>query len=274
MNIKPLIPAFVSGFLAVAGAPAHASEAGASDWAEGKLSAARLLSAGGLDHGTYRAGIDIKLDGGAHTYWRNPGDAGVPPTINFDSSINLAAARVQFPAPTRIVEDGQDVFGYLGSVIWTVAVTPRDPAKPVELALELQYAACARICIPADARATLTLEPKAAATAFAEDLKRARAAVPVPAGGPKILARSAAGGAKPSWIVSVDPTPGANADLFAEAPEGWYFSTKRRSDGAFDLVAEQQAAESAGAVDLTLTYVDGARAFETPLRLDLAGPAR
>ena len=80
------------------------------------------------------AGFEIALAPGAITYWRDPGEAGVPPTFDFSGSANLAKAEVEYPAPERIAEpDGSTAFGYDASVILPIRVTPADPAKPVRL---------------------------------------------------------------------------------------------------------------------------------------------
>jgi DsbC/DsbD-like thiol-disulfide interchange protein len=252
--------------------PAVAGEPGATDWSAGTLSSARLIAAGGLQGGTYGTAVEITLKGKAHTYWRNPGDAGAPPVFHFEGSVNLAEARPRFPAPTRIVEDGSDVFGYLDGVVFPIEVTPRDPGKPVELALVLQYAACERICIPAEARASLTLSPSDAPTALAGRVEAANAALPTPlaSGGPALRVTPKPGATKPTWTIAFDPPVGASADLFSEAPEGWYFDTKRGDVGGFDLIREEKPADAASSVEIDLTLVDGARAFVTSIRLDAA----
>src|SRR5579872_5164901 len=83
--------------------PACAADAFSSDWADGLKSSARLV-AGDASGGRLHAGVEIKLAPGAITYWRNPGDAGLPPVFNFDGSDNLKQAQPQFPAPQRLNE--------------------------------------------------------------------------------------------------------------------------------------------------------------------------
>src|SRR5260370_31340600 len=86
--------------------PAAAADAFASDWAEGLKSSARLIAAAPAA-GVLQAGVEIKLAPGAITYWRNPGDSGLLPTISFEGSANLAQARVSFPAPRRLADAGR-----------------------------------------------------------------------------------------------------------------------------------------------------------------------
>ena len=139
--------------LLLTGAPAHAADSFSTDWAQGAKSQARLIAAGGG-----LAGFEIALAPGAITYWRDPGDSGLPPTLDFSGSENVAGVEALFPAPKRIKEaDGGEAFGYDGAVIFPLRVKPRDPAKPVRLALNADFAVCEKVCLPAKARLSLTL---------------------------------------------------------------------------------------------------------------------
>src|SRR5262249_31521832 len=79
-------------------APAFAADV--SPWDTGKYWAARLI-AGNVDGSNLRAGLEIKLDPGWKTYWRYPGDSGVPPVFDFASSENVKSVTVLWPAPQR-----------------------------------------------------------------------------------------------------------------------------------------------------------------------------
>ena len=72
--------------LLVTGAPARAADSFSTDWAQGAKSQARLIAAGGG-----LAGFEIALAPGAITYWRDPGDSGLPPTLDFSGSENVAS---------------------------------------------------------------------------------------------------------------------------------------------------------------------------------------
>jgi len=137
--------------LAIAGAAAPAAAQSASAWVQGPLSSVRLI-AGNADGGVWRAGIEITLKSGAHTYWRSPGDSGVPPTFDFAGSTNLKSADVKFPAPKAMEEAGMQIFGYEGAVVFPWQIAAADPGKPVAIVLHLQYAACEKTCRPAEAR--------------------------------------------------------------------------------------------------------------------------
>jgi DsbC/DsbD-like thiol-disulfide interchange protein len=108
-----------------------------------------------------RAGVEIRLARGWHTYWRYPGDSGVPPQFTFAGSSNVKQVDVLFPAPTRIADSGGTTIGYSSGVIFPLRVVPQEAGKPVTLRLRLQYAICEKLCVPAEARGELTLPSRA-----------------------------------------------------------------------------------------------------------------
>jgi DsbC/DsbD-like thiol-disulfide interchange protein len=125
----------------LAAPPAFAADA--SQWAIDIRSATRLIAASpSKDKSTVRAGVEFRMDPGWHTYWRYPGDSGVPPRFDFDASENLRAVKVLYPAPHAFKDESGTSIGYLEHVIFPVQVTPRDPKKPVRLKLTVNYAVC------------------------------------------------------------------------------------------------------------------------------------
>ena len=79
----------------------------ASRWDGDAHSAVRLI-AGSAAGSMLRAGVEIRLKSGWHTYWRYPGDAGVPPRFDFTGSQNVKAVDVLWPAPQPIPEHDHD----------------------------------------------------------------------------------------------------------------------------------------------------------------------
>src|SRR5438874_13471319 len=131
-----------------------------SRWDGDARSAARLIAGSQTTGGAaalLRAGIEIRLKPGWHTYWRYPGDAGVPPQFDFGHSKNVKSVNVLWPAPQRLPEAGGISIGYEGDVIFPLRIVPQDPAKPVALSLTLDYAICEKLCVPAQARSELAL---------------------------------------------------------------------------------------------------------------------
>src|SRR3954466_6268346 len=96
-------------------------------WDGDARSAARLVAGSQrAADGALRAGVEVRVKAGWHTYWRYPGDAGVPPKFDFGASQNLKRAVVLWPAPQRIVEAGGSTLGFSSDVIFPVRVEPVD----------------------------------------------------------------------------------------------------------------------------------------------------
>lgn len=255
-------------------APATASTDGfASPWsvATGGAGQMRLLAATPVaDHA--QAAVEIKLPPTALTYWREPGEAGVPPEFSFGGSENLATADVRFPAPQRYDEAGLEAFGYKGEVVFPIHVTPKDATHPVHLSVTLNYAICDQICIPAKGNAELTL-PQSGASPQQAMIAAAEARVPVVLGAADVtqdvVLTQVPGGAKPQWQL-VWRGKAQATDLFAEAPQGYAFATRKTGANAFSLVAVEVPAAIGASVPLRLTLTGPDKSYEFPLPLAFA----
>ena len=127
-------------------APAFAAS---SPPAEGHAVTARLIAAEDAVSGrTLSAGLDLRLREGWKTYWRSPGEVGLPPRIDWAASRNVADVALAFPAPERFSAFEIENYGYGGEVVFPLAVTVADPALPVHLALRAELLVCAELCVP------------------------------------------------------------------------------------------------------------------------------
>jgi DsbC/DsbD-like thiol-disulfide interchange protein len=239
--------------------PALAADAYSTDWAPGAKSEARLVAAGGR-----LAGFEVRLAPGAITYWRDPGDAGVPPTFDFAGSDNVAKVDPVFPAPKRIREsDGGEAFGYERDVVFPLKVEPGDPAKPVTLKLHANFAVCEKICLPAEARLTLTLPGTGSPHAGLVEAALAAAPRMVEPKAFGDLASDAADG----WRLCAPAEPGPARDLFVEPPEGWWVSVAGAPGEAghdcFRLTLRQAPKDAAPPVPMRLTLTGGSGPVET-----------
>ena len=242
--------------------------ADASPWDGGVHSAARLIA----DATAQRAGVEIRLAPGWKTYWRYPGDSGVPPHFDFAGSQNVKSVTVRWPAPQRLTDESGVTIGYKHDVVFPLAVVPQDAAKPVTLRLKLDYAVCEKICVPADAKAELTLDGPGA---FADRIAASDARVPRPAklGGDGALSIRTA--RRESNKVVVEVVSAHEAQLFAEGPTAdWALPVPVRGEQAggvqrfsFDLDGLPPNTRPYGAT-LMLTAVAGGDAIEVPFRLD------
>src|SRR5262245_50755589 len=215
--------------------PAQAGDASA--WDKDMHSAMRLIAAGtprGGKTATLRAGIEIRLDPGWKTYWRYPGDSGVPPRFVFTGSENVKNVTVKWPAPHRFSDDGGQSIGYKEHVVLPLSIEPQDPNKPVKLRLALDYAVCEKLCVPAEGKADLvvTREP----TAHEAVLAAAEAQVPQrrALGETSPLSIRAVRREAPGRIaVDLAAPEGAEVDLFAEGPtDAWALPLPAPAAGA------------------------------------------
>jgi DsbC/DsbD-like thiol-disulfide interchange protein len=262
MNVRTILLSLA--LLASPGA-ARAGDPYASDWAPSPKSEARLIA-----DGAGQAGFQVKLAPGAITYWRDPGESGVPPTFDFSASVNLARAEVGFPAPRRIAEpDGSEAFGYSEGVVFPLFIEAKDPSQPVTLVMKANYAVCEKVCLPARASLELKL-PTGVSTPFAAEIEAARANVPrrqeAAALGVELVARDAR-----NWTLCLPSSVGSARDLFVEPPAGWWLEAKAQTaaqgQDCFTLALRQAPAGAAFPLTVTTTITGGAGAVETELRL-------
>jgi DsbC/DsbD-like thiol-disulfide interchange protein len=277
VNVRPAVA--VCAIFFIGGSEAAAADA--SRWDGDARSAVRLIAASRpTGAASVRAGIEIRLKPGWHTFWRYPGDAGVPPRFDFKGSQNVKALDVLWPAPQRLPEAGAVTIGYDRDVVLPLAIVPQDPAKPVALRLKVEYAICEKLCVPAEGEAKLVLaggvSPYDSAVAAAE----ARVPKKMALGEGRALAiravRREDGGARGRVVVDVAAPGNIAVDLFAEGPTpDWALplptAVKGAPDGlrrfVFDLDGGPPGASYQGAL-IVLTAVAGEEAIEVTTRLD------
>lgn len=241
-------------------------------WQGNARASARLIADPGLREGVYHTGVEIRLGPKTVTYWRDPGEAGVPPQFDFTGSVNVAKADVLYPAPKRIAEaGGVEAFGYEDGVIFPVLVTPIDPALPAHLEMAVKYAACDKICVPAEVTDALDLLPTGD-TALLPKLAEMEALVPkvvaLAQSGLRILATSNSDNAM--WRISIAPARLPATDLFVEGPEGWSFDVKNTGEpGQFEMmVVSHPKTPGSAQIPVRLTFVAQSGAIEVETKLD------
>jgi DsbC/DsbD-like thiol-disulfide interchange protein len=254
----------------------------ASPWDGDARSAMRVVAGSSAtpERVAIRAGIEIRLKKGWHTYWRYPGDAGVPPRFDFAGSQNIKSIEVLWPAPQRIPEQGLVTIGYTGDVILPLAIVPQNSGEPIKLRLKLDYAVCETLCVPAEGKAELTLSGGPSSHDGALTVAEARLPHKAAVGEGSTLAiksvRREAAGSRARVLVDVAASPAAAVALFAEGPTPeWALPVPVAVDGApkglqrfaFDLDGAPPGATYDGAA-IALTAVAGDAAIEVVTRLD------
>jgi DsbC/DsbD-like thiol-disulfide interchange protein len=250
---------------------AEASAQDTSPWLNDGHSAVRLV-AGSRSGAVLLGGIAFQLQGGWKTYWRNPGDSGVPPRFDFSKSDNVEAVTVLWPAPTRFPDGaGGTSLGYQKQVVLPLRIAVKNPDKPVTLRAAINYAVCEKICIPVEANAELAFT----SVASTEDssLFAALDAVPKPAniGDPNPLTiRDVKREGKLGVVVDVAAPDASEVNLFVEGPTpDWSLPVPKLVDNGpagvkrftFDLEGLPPGANPDGAA-LKLTLVGSGRSYE------------
>ena len=121
---------------------------------------ARLITAeNGVSLGAsvLSAGLSLKLSDGWKTYWRSPGEVGLPPEIDWSGSTNLASATMLWPAPTRFRAFGIENFGYAKQVTFPIQIKLIEPGKPATLKADVFLLVCSEVCVPQDFTLSLNL---------------------------------------------------------------------------------------------------------------------
>lgn len=137
----------------------------------------RILSGWQTESGTRMAAVEIELADGWKTYWRAPGDAGIPPYFTWNGSRNLRGVELHWPSPTVFLTSGSRTIGYTKTLLLPIEVKAKDPGKDVLLKGRMQLGVCEEICIPAEINFDLTLS---GAGSSDKRIHAALAARPVP----------------------------------------------------------------------------------------------
>jgi suppressor for copper-sensitivity B len=285
---KMAIGGLVLGGL-VAAAPGHAQppEAAASPWFKTDQTSVRLISAVDKagDGDTVRLGLQFKLKKGWKIYWRNPGDAGFPPSLDWTGSENLKGAEFGWPAPTRFEVIGFQTMGYKKEVVFPITASVKKAGGPLKLRAKLNYLACDDICIPYSTDLTLNVG-QGAGNASPHFQLIDKFANLVPGDGARhglaIDTIEMAGSATEVEkdirkgfvrVVATSQVPFTNPDVFIEGPELAFFSvpTVTLSNGGRQATLRVPVTLEEDTkilkTDIRLTLIDGNRSAERTLRL-------
>src|ERR1700692_357552 len=261
------------GFAATLLASSLALEARAQDaspWQRDGHSAVRLL-AGSRSGAVLMGGIAFALQPGWKTYWRTPGDSGVPPRFDFSKSENIEAVTVLWPAPMKFDDGaGGHSLGYKGQVVLPLRIVPKSADRPVTLRADINYAVCEKLCIPVEASAELPFTSVASTEDSA--LFAALDTVPKPAsvGDPNPLTIRDVKREKTTVLVDVVSPGDRDVGLFVEGPRpDWGLPVPKLLEHgppgvkrfAFDLEGVPPGVSPEGAA-LKLTLVGGDRSYE------------
>jgi len=249
-------------------------------WAEQPMAKARLIAA--LDavgqEATLAFGLELQLADKWKTYWRSPGDAGIPTSLDWSGSRNVADVTFLWPAPIRFTLFGLETYGYEHEVVFPLVVTPARPGEPVTLDARVTYMVCEEVCVPFDEQLSLSL-PAGTATPGPQGYRIESFRARVPGDGER--AGLALGAATLSGTVDAPLlTLRASSriafqapDLIVEGPPGYGFRAPTAALSADGLEATLTVPVALGpqvnrpleGAALTVTLLDGRRALEGTL---------
>jgi suppressor for copper-sensitivity B len=160
-QIRPLCRFLAGWFMALllvmlgSAAPLHAASqsnmatgAWVGDPAYGEVRLVSAVSAmGNLQE--LPLGLEFRLAPGWKIYWRTPGEAGLPPTLDLQMANGAPLqSQIEWPVPKRFNAFGFDNFGYADAVILPVAVRGYDRGAALQIRGQIEALVCSDICVP------------------------------------------------------------------------------------------------------------------------------
>lgn len=205
------LPVFVAVLLAAAPGVARA-QAVRSGPVEARLLAAETSVQPGRP---FMVALSLSMDPAWHVYWKNPGDSGLPTTLEWDLPAGFTAGPLQWPVPEKFETDGLVTFGYSRQVLLLAEISPPKTAPArgsVVLKARAGWLACRVECTPGKASLELTV-PMNAATPLPDE-RWARPFAEMKALLPKPAAAAFAATADSRTVTLVGPvSPSGNAVL-------------------------------------------------------------
>ncbi len=232
----PSRPIFTAALLAALPAALPAADAPAR-------AVTRLVPGWAEADGTRVAGLSVALSPGWKTYWRAPGDAGVPPVFDWSGSENVGSVEVIWPTPELFDNFGMTTIGYKHEVTLPLVVHPETPGKPIALKLKLDFGVCSDICVPETAEMALDIPPEAKGAADEIGAAMARAPLSGDKAGVQVLRCTLAGAGSERRFEGqfAMAAPPADATVVVEGPDGVWFDPARTRLEPGALTAEADA---------------------------------
>ncbi|MGB7317797.1 MAG: protein-disulfide reductase DsbD domain-containing protein [Planktotalea sp.] len=147
---------------------------------------ATLLTGWRQSDGSHMAAVQLSLKPGWHTYWRAPGDAGIPPLFDLSGSGNFKGVQVIWPRPDVYTDNGLRSIVYYDEVVLPLRVMPKANGKDIALTAKIDVGICKDICVPQ----TLNVSAVLPATANKRDPRIAAALADRPFSGKQAGAKN------------------------------------------------------------------------------------
>ena len=214
-------------------------------------------------------GLEFYLHEGWKIYWRNPGDAGFPPSFVENKSNNLAEIEWRWPVPMRFTLDGMQSFGYANHVVIPLTATIKSNQHPLNLRSTLNALACREICIPIEGILKLQLPTGTGAPSkFSKVLRNFERLIPTASSWPGFTLKSSHLKGKTLTLVINSSTKLSEPDVYLETMSHINFAkptVKLSSDektAELKVLVEFPDATTPAEFPAILTFVDKGRFIE------------
>ncbi|SMC91084.1 protein-disulfide reductase DsbD domain-containing protein [Rhizobium sp. RU36D] len=251
--------------------------AATSEWTSNEGGRMRLILAPPDAEGRRAGALEIEPLPGWITYWREPGDSGIPPQLAADPGSPYMISALAYPVPRRIdVGDVRDI-GYDGPVTFTFTLEAAADAANVPLNATAFIGICRNICIPFQASFSLPLTPDATKDAEAlAVIARAAATMPqAPSDDFKVASFEMTADLKQLTVnLQLPKTARGEPELFVTGPSGYvftHFEGRRAPDGNYRAVFPIEKLPrnyTFSGQSWSVLAVSGTRAMESPLAFD------
>lgn len=147
--VRRLIAAGMTALIG-ATAPIAASAQSALPASLDELVQVEILDGGVAADGTYTGALRLTLREGWKTYWRTPGEAGIPPRFTWRGSRNVGEMSMTWPTPQVFSTSGYQTIGYHDQMVLPLRITPEAPGRPVRLKGRMELGICKDVCVPSE----------------------------------------------------------------------------------------------------------------------------
>lgn len=214
----------------------------------------RLLSGEPQQDGTRLAGLRMIVAPGWKTYWRSPGEAGIPPRFDWSESDNVGAVEVLWPRPEVFQSFGYRTIGYAGEIVLPLRIRPARADQPMTLALTANIGVCREICVLEQAELSEHIARDQRPVGYRQ-VRRAMARVPQPsdeAGVRQTTCRITGAGRERQLeaVLTFDANPGRTDVVVEGTDQFWVHKTSvEQVDGTIRVAASLRLPEAGGWID-------------------------
>lgn len=231
-----------------------------------------LLPGWQMDNGHHMTALKVTLPEGWKTYWRAPGDAGIPPEFDWAGSTNLAEVSFHWPTPEAMPTGSMTTVGYRYELVLPIEVVPTDARADVVLSADLILGVCEEICMPVMEMVGVTLN--AAQAAPNAEITRALDARPHTSAEAGLVTAQCRtepldDGTRVIATLDLPPLPGEEYVVFEPARPGvWVSEFMGGRDGSGPLVVEADFVPPEGkpfdmaGEDIRITVLGAGRAVD------------